>query len=112
MNEHGQPIGVPVPGWTGCPVPGRVPLDGRYVRLEPVAASHVPALFATLCAESDESLWTYRHDERPTDQAALAAAVDSWATRTPDVTFAIVPRETGRPRGSRPCADRPAPGLR
>lgn len=98
-NEHGQPIGVPVPGWTGRPVPDRVPLDGRYVRLEPVAAAHVPVLFSALCAESDESLWTYRCDERPCDEAGLAAMVDAWAARTPDVTFAIVPRDSGSAAG-------------
>ena len=37
-NEHGQPIGEPVDGWTGRPFPSRVMLPGRYVRLEPVVA--------------------------------------------------------------------------
>lgn len=98
-NEHGQPIGVPVPGWTGCPAPDRVPLEGRYVRLEPVAAGHVPALFPALCPGLDEPLWTYRHDERPPDEAGLAAMVDAWAAHPSDVTFAIVPRDTGSASG-------------
>ncbi len=99
LNEHGQPIGVPVPGWTGCAAPDRVTLDGGHVRLEPVGARHVPALFSALCAESDDSMWTYRHDERPTDEAGLAAMVEAWAARAPDVTFAIVPRDTGSAAG-------------
>lgn len=90
-NELGQPIGPAVPGWEPRPAPSRVPLEGRYVRLEPVSAGHVPALYASLCRDEDESLWTYRHDHRPTDGAELAARVEEWATRTPEVTWAIVP---------------------
>ena len=98
-NEHGQPIGAAVPDWSARAAPARVPLEGRYVRLEPVAGVHVPALFAALCAESDDPLWTYRHDERPTGEAGLAAMVDAWAARDPDVTFAIVPADTGEASG-------------
>ena len=46
---------------------------GRYVALEPVAAAHAPALYAALAAEEDDASWTYRHDERPADEAGHAA---------------------------------------
>ena len=98
-NEHGQPIGAEVPGWTPRALPRRGPLPGRYVRLEPVSRDHVPALFAALCAESDDALWTYRHDERPRDEAGLATLVGTWAAREPDVTFTIVPADSGTPAG-------------
>ena len=94
-NEHGQPIGEPVRGWEPRPMPDRVVLDGRYVRLEPVASDHVPSLYATLCGADDESLWTYRHDHRPTSETALAAVVEEWEARTPEVTWAIVPAGRG-----------------
>lgn len=90
-NEHGQPIGDPVPDWHDRPAPERIALEGRYVRLEPVAAGHVGELYAALGDEADQPLWTYRHDERPADESGLAAMVEQWATRTPDVTFAIRP---------------------
>jgi RimJ/RimL family protein N-acetyltransferase len=90
-NEFGQPIGPVVPDWEPRPAPTRVALEGRYVRLEPVSADHVPALHAALCRDEDESLWTYRHDHRPADEATMAARVEEWATRTPEVTWAIVP---------------------
>jgi len=35
-----------VPGWTPPPRPAREPLEGAYVRLEPLTASHAPGLFS------------------------------------------------------------------
>ena len=98
-NAHGQPIGVELPGWTVRPLPARTTLVGRYVRLEPVSPDHVPDLFAALCAEADDALWTYRHDDRPQDEAGLARLVEAWAAREPDVTFAVVPADSGTPAG-------------
>jgi len=98
-NEHGQPIGVPVPAWATRPAPGRERIEGRYVRLEPVSTHHVPALYSALCAETDDSLWTYRHDQRPADEAGLTGMVEGWAAREPDVTFTIIPADTGSPAG-------------
>jgi RimJ/RimL family protein N-acetyltransferase len=90
-NHHGQPIGEPVPDWTVRPLPQRVVLEGRYVRLEPVGPEHAPALYAALGEESDDALWTYRHDERPADEAEMLARAEEWANRTPEVTHALVP---------------------
>lgn len=36
LNEHGQPIGFALPGWTPPPRPPRTVLEGRYCRLEPL----------------------------------------------------------------------------
>ena len=98
-NEHGQPVGELVPGWTVRPLPSGTPLEGDHVRLEPVSPAHVPSLFAALCTAGDDALWTYRHDSRPRDEQELAALVDVWAAREPDVTFAITPVDTGAPAG-------------
>lgn len=90
-NHHGQPVGPHVPDWSPRPLPPRQVLSGGRVRLEPIAADHVPDLFAALATDRDEDLWTYRFDERPRDPDGLAGLVATWAARTPDVTFAIVP---------------------
>ena len=73
-NPHGQPIGEPVPDWAPRLPPAHTTLAGRYVALEPVAAAHAPALYAALAAEEDDASWTYRHDERPTDEAGMLRA--------------------------------------
>jgi RimJ/RimL family protein N-acetyltransferase len=56
-NEHGQPIGVPVAGWTTRPRPPRTPISGRFCRIEPIDPDrHAADLYA---ANSDPSSWTY-----------------------------------------------------
>ena len=94
-NEHGQPIGEPVPGWQSRNPPGRVTLEGRYVRLEPVADGHVTHLFDALGHEDDDRLWTYRHDDRPSDVATLTRMIAAWASSPDTVTFALVPTDSG-----------------
>jgi RimJ/RimL family protein N-acetyltransferase len=99
VNEFGQPVGDVVDGgWAPKERPARVPLSGRYVALEPVAADHAPDLHATLCGPDDQSLWTYRSTEPPADVASLAVMLEGWATSPGDVTWALVPTG-GRPSG-------------
>jgi RimJ/RimL family protein N-acetyltransferase len=57
-NEFGQPIGDAVEGWAPPPVPGRVVMEGRYCRLEPLSAAHAAALFAAN-SRDDGRMWTY-----------------------------------------------------
>ena len=60
LNEFGQPIGDPVPGWVARPMPDGVTLEGRYCRLEPLrAAVHADALFAAYRVAADHRQWTY-----------------------------------------------------
>lgn len=59
-NELGQPIGAPLPHWKAPPRPSRVPLTGRYCRLEPIdAARHVSDLCEANALDADGSGWTY-----------------------------------------------------
>jgi RimJ/RimL family protein N-acetyltransferase len=56
-NEHGQPIGFPVHGWTTSPRPPRTPITGRFCRVEPIdAGRHAEDLYA---ANTDPLCWTY-----------------------------------------------------
>jgi RimJ/RimL family protein N-acetyltransferase len=60
LNQLGQPIGLPVPGWTPPPLPPREPLEGHWCRIEPLDADrHAEALFAANSADSEERMWTY-----------------------------------------------------
>jgi len=91
-NDHGQQVGDPVPGWTARPVPRPVVLDGRYVRLEPLALGHAADLHASLCQPGDEPLWTYRPTEPPADVPAMEDLVRAHLAAPDLVTFALVPR--------------------
>lgn len=71
-NEHGQPIGDEVAGWSPRETPAPVTLEGRFVRLEPLAARHATGIMENLAAHPE--LWTYRADEPPQDASEAATA--------------------------------------
>ncbi len=96
VNQHGQQVGDPVPGWETRPAPEPVRLEGRYVDVVPLSSAQYADLFAAVCGPADDALWTYRPIPRPTALADLwmhlAQLLD-----TPDVlTFALVPAEGER----------------
>lgn len=87
-NEHGQPIGEPVPTWTPRARPGPVTLEGRFVRLEPLDEQNVEQLLGVLAPH--RALWTYLSDEPPTDIPAAAARMLEQAHARGEVVFAVV----------------------
>lgn len=75
-------------------------LEGRYVRLEPLAADHAADLFASLGGEDNADLWTYRLDLDPPDTLAETARLLAHGAADRDhLTFAVVPRAEGVARG-------------
>ncbi len=97
-NVWGQPVGLAVPGWGPRARPQRTPLEGRYVRLEPVRAKHASHLYAALGGPENASLWTYRYEEPPGSMGELAALLARAEAAADAVTYAIVDPEQG-PRG-------------
>jgi RimJ/RimL family protein N-acetyltransferase len=60
INELGQPVGDPVPGWSTRPHPGRSTLSGHYCRLERLNADrHANELFVADRADARGETWTY-----------------------------------------------------
>ncbi len=60
FNEHGQPIGVPLPDWHPPAPPDRDTLRGRFCQLEPINVKrHAAELYYALTSEGDSGLWTY-----------------------------------------------------
>jgi len=60
LNDLGQPIGASLPNWQPPPDPPRVPIQGRYCRLEPLdPVQHAASLFAANSADVTGSGWTY-----------------------------------------------------
>lgn len=60
LNEHGQPIGLPLPQFTAAQIPEPVDLPGRYGQLTPLTASkHAAGLFLASQEDLNGRLWTY-----------------------------------------------------
>jgi RimJ/RimL family protein N-acetyltransferase len=92
VNEFGQQVGDVVhPRWKPRARPVRIGLMGRYVALQPVKVTHVPALHAALCGPGDGDLWTYRPTPAPATESALADLVDEWEASPDNLTWAVVP---------------------
>lgn len=77
-NEHAQPIGPALTGWTPPPRPEIDVLAGRHCTLEALAAHHAAELAPEIAGEGHASVWTYLKEERPSDVAAyVAGRIDS-----------------------------------
>jgi RimJ/RimL family protein N-acetyltransferase len=63
-NEFGQPVGDPVPGWSGAAHPPGQVLKGRRVTLRPLEVGDAPGLHAAYEGQADAD-WTYLPVERP-----------------------------------------------
>lgn len=59
LNDHDQPVGEPVQGWTPRQPTRSVTLMGRTVRLEPMTMAHADDLHRALVEDSGPQLWTY-----------------------------------------------------
>ncbi|HEX8167234.1 MAG TPA: GNAT family N-acetyltransferase [Beijerinckiaceae bacterium] len=84
--------------WTPRPRPERRVHEGRYLRLEPLAARHGDALFAAGSGEGGEALWRYL-PQRLVDRAAFDAWFDGAVASEDPLFFAAVDRHTGRAEG-------------
>jgi RimJ/RimL family protein N-acetyltransferase len=94
INEHGQPVGLPVDGWTPRPWPSDAPMEGRFCRLERFdAARHLEALFAAY-AEDHGRMWTYLPFGPYPDVQAMAASIEATAEAFPQ-RFVIIPQGQG-----------------
>ena len=100
LNEHGQPVGFALPGWTPPPRPPREPLTGRYCAVVPLdIARHAAELHRANRLDPSGRAFTYL-SSGPFDNLE---AYRQWITASclgPDPLFhAIVDSATGRAAG-------------
>ena len=95
LNDHGQPIGLPVNISLPRPFPPHVVLEGRFCTLEPTRADHAEGLFE---AFTDDAGWTYLGDETPYRDLADARARIAEFVPSRDPLFYTVLVD-GRPLG-------------
>jgi RimJ/RimL family protein N-acetyltransferase len=90
------PIG-PLVDATPRPLPARVPLQGRYVVLEPLHRRHVPELWRA--AQGADDSWTYLPNGPFQTEAAMAQQVADLASQHERLPWAIRPVGTGEVSG-------------
>lgn len=97
-NEFGQPIGPPVEDWTPKPQVAPVTLEGRWSRVEGLAAHHLDRLYDALVARSPQSIWTYLPIGPFTDKPGLFGWLRDLA-EDPDAVPHTLCLADGRPVG-------------
>jgi RimJ/RimL family protein N-acetyltransferase len=100
-NDLGQPVGLPVPGWSPRPGPPRTPMIGRFCTVEPFApARHAAQLFAAYAEDREGRLWSYL----PRGPYAALDEYRRWAEdaagRDDPLTHAIIDNATGEAVGT------------
>jgi len=75
-----------------CPRPVRVVLEGRYARLEPLAASHAEGLLA---ASTDAKSFDYLFDVPPKDLADMRTYIADRSKSQDPLFHAVVDKATG-----------------
>ncbi|MDB6167691.1 MAG: Acetyltransferase [Verrucomicrobia bacterium] len=91
LNDLGQPIGEPVPGWKPATRPARAMIAGRYCRLEPLSAgAHAAPLHEANRLDVDGRSWTYLPYGPFATVEECQAWVDSVAAGSDPLFFAVV----------------------
>lgn len=90
---------VDLANWTPRPRPGRVTMEGRHVRLEPLdGTAHAEDLFAASMAEGAEARFRYLF-ESPGSRAEFDGWLAKAAASADPLFWAVIDRATGRAEG-------------
>jgi len=100
INSFGQPIGVPVPGWTARPRPPVAPMQGRFCHLEALdVARHARALFDAYAADPEGRNWTYLPYGPYATLDDYESALALFLQLDHTIFYAIVEAASGKPVG-------------
>jgi RimJ/RimL family protein N-acetyltransferase len=101
QNQHGQPVGPALPGWSTRPLPPDAVLMGRYARVERLDADrHADDLFAAYGDTPDDRDWTYLPVDRPATLPDFVAHIRQIQTTRDPLHYAIIDLATGKAVGS------------
>lgn len=86
--------------WTPRQRPEREPMEGRYVRLEPLdAARHGDGLFEASSTPDKDSRFRWLYDHAPKDRADFQPWLDKAAASDDPLYFAVIDKASGRVAG-------------
>jgi len=81
------------------PRPERVVLEGRYARLEPLAARHAESLYAASAGPANAPRFDFLFESPPAARADIDAWIDGVAGLEDRLFFAVIDRASGRCEG-------------
>ncbi|MGI9373759.1 MAG: GNAT family N-acetyltransferase [Hyphomicrobiales bacterium] len=100
VNQFGLPIGEDVPGWNGATPPDRIPIEGRYCRLEALeSARHLDGIFAAFSHDPEGKLWTYMPQGPFLSRDELAAWMEDAQHSKDPHFYALIDQQTGQAIG-------------
>lgn len=82
-----------------CARPGREVLEGRYARLEPLAARHGEGLYRASSGDGAMARFAYLSEEPPADPGQLQAWIARTAASADPLFHAVVDRASGEAGG-------------
>ena len=98
-NAAGQPVGEPLPDWTGAPPIPRQPLTGGSCDVVPLEIGHAAALHTAFAKDTTGTLWTYM-PIGPFDTVADYADWVAGAVEQDDpIFYAIIDKSSATPVG-------------
>jgi len=87
-------------GWTPRERPARAPMEGRFVRLEPLdAARHGDGLHAASATADAPDRFRWLAETAPQDRQVFQAWLDKAAASEDPLHFAVIDRDSGRIAG-------------
>jgi RimJ/RimL family protein N-acetyltransferase len=99
-NKLGQPIGEPLPDWQGVPRPPRTPMEGRFVRIEPLDVdTHLQDLYEAAAIDTEGRIWTYLFVGPYQSASDMRAWLEPAARSEDPLYYALVDRATGKATG-------------
>lgn len=86
--------------WTPRPRPERQPMEGRYVRLEPLdAGRHGEGLFEASSTPDRDDRFRWLYDHAPESRTAFQPWLDKAAASDDPLYFAVIDKASGRVAG-------------
>jgi RimJ/RimL family protein N-acetyltransferase len=82
-----------------CPRPARVVLEGRYARLEPLAASHTEGLFEASSGPGADARFAYLSENPPRDSNELGLWIEQSSAKADPLFSAVIDLASGRVAG-------------
>ena len=85
--------------WSARTRPAQAPMEGRYVRLEPLEQGHADTLYQAASADGAEDRFRWLFETPPRDRVELEAWIRTASASTDPLFFAVIDKATGRAEG-------------